>query len=604
MSARTRPWGLVMAGLALGPLAPGPGTAAEDTVMKAMRDEMRRSMSQMRLEELEKPYFISYRVDESTTTTSSASFGSLLSSNQHRSRTIHVEVRVGSHELDNTNFLTFPSFSSIGRVFGGRASLPLEDDYQELRRQIWLTTDAAYKSALETLSQKRAALQNKTRAEETPDFSHEEPVTLDADAALVEVETGAAEEMVRSLSALFREMPDIFTSEVRFHARTERTRFVNSEGSSFTRVQRSVGVTAEASTQAEDGLPLHDFVAAYGSRTEDLPGRKQMEAAIREMGARLARLRTAPLLERYNGPVLFEGQAAAELFAQAFAPGLLAARKPVVGDPRMAGFMAQAGGQSLEDKIGARVLPRFLRVIDDPTLASFDGTVLLGGYPVDDQGVLPAATKLVERGILKTLLADRTPIADVETSTGNRRGGGVTPSNVVVEADGGMSSEEIKQELLLLVEDREAEFGVLVRRLGNPAFKGQSDQMMRMAMMMSRGGGSPRVESPVEAYKVYPDGREELIRNVEFSGISAASFKDIVAASAEPTIYTAPFSSGRSSGPRRIFSFGMNRGSREPLVSWVVPSLLFEDLTLKKPSAEVPNLPVAEHPYFEGRVDP
>ena len=320
--------------------------------MKAMRDEMRRSMSEMRLEKLEKPYFIGYRVDESTTTTSSASFGSLLSSNRHRSRTIHVEVRVGSHELDNTNFLTFPSFSSIGRVFGGRASLPLEDDYQELRRQIWLTTDAAYKSALETLSQKRAALQNKTRAEETPDFSHEEPATLDADAALVEVESAAAEEMVRSLSALFREMPDVFTSEVRFHARTERTRFVNSEGSSFTRVQHSAGVTAEASTQAEDGLPLHDFVAAYASRTEDLPGRKQMEAAIREMGARLSRLRTAPLLERYNGPVLFEGQAAAELFAQAFAPGLLAVRKPVVGDPRMARFMAQAGGQSLEDKIG------------------------------------------------------------------------------------------------------------------------------------------------------------------------------------------------------------------------------------------------------------
>ena len=37
--------------------------AQEDIVMKAMRDELSRSMSQMRLEKLEKPYFIAYRVD-------------------------------------------------------------------------------------------------------------------------------------------------------------------------------------------------------------------------------------------------------------------------------------------------------------------------------------------------------------------------------------------------------------------------------------------------------------------------------------------------------------------------------------------------------------
>jgi hypothetical protein len=31
----------------------------------------------------------------------------------------------------------------------------------------------------------------------------------------------------------------------------------------------------------------------------------------------------------------------------------------------------------------------------------------------------------------------------------------------------------------------------------------------------------------------------------------------------------------------------------------VTPALLFEDLTLKKPTGEIPNPPVANHPFFE-----
>ena len=80
---------------------------------------------------------------------------------------------------------------------------------------------------------------------------------------------------------------------------------------------------------------------------------------------------------------------------------------------------------------------------------------------------------------------------------------------------------------------------------------------------------------------------------MEVSGISSASFKDIVAVSDTPEVYTSPFE-GSSAGPRFFFS----PGSSATLVSWVVPSLLFEDMTLKKPGGEIPNPPVADHPFF------
>src|SRR5207248_8232034 len=48
------------------------------------------------------------------------------------------------------------------------------------------------------------------------------------------------------------------------------------------------------------------------------------------------------------------------------------------------------------------------------------------------------------------------------------------------------------------------------------------------------------------AVKLFPDGHEEPIRNASVSGLTAASFKSIVAASQSRTVYTSPFHSVRS----------------------------------------------------------
>ena len=68
-----------------------------------------------------------------------------------------VHVRVGDYKFDNTNYV------GSGFGFGTRYDLgrfPLEDAYSVLRRYLWLETDSAYKSAVEAISRKRAALRN------------------------------------------------------------------------------------------------------------------------------------------------------------------------------------------------------------------------------------------------------------------------------------------------------------------------------------------------------------------------------------------------------------------------------------------------------------
>src|SRR5256886_11861184 len=101
--------------------------------------------------------------------------------------------------------------------------------------------------------------------------------------------------------------------------------------------------------------------------------------------------------------------------------------------------------------------------------------------------------------------------------------------------------------------------------------------------------------------KLFPDGHEEPIRNAGVSGVTAASFKDIVAASQSRTVYTSPFRSpggmfaGLTGGGG--MSFQMASAGLGYAASYVVPSLLFEDVTVKGPNGDLPKPPLSGPPW-------
>jgi len=572
--------------------------AQDDVVMKAMRDELDRSMKQLRLENLNRPYFIAYRVSDQASSTMAAVLGSLTGSEQHHLRLLTVEVRVGDYALDNTNFLSF-RFGPAGvvRSFGNTVQLPLEDDYKEVRRQIWLATDAAYKKALESLAQKRAALENKTRAEDLPDFSKEEPVTSHESPVTMDLDPKQAEVLVRRLSAVFRSMPDIHRSSVELQAGNEYTRYLNSEGTEYTHAAPSVGLIARAGTQAPDGMPLGDEFAVYQRSMAALPGEEQLAGQLRDMGKRLLELRAAPLVERYNGPVLFEGQASAEIFSQAFAPKLVASRRPVTDNPQFE-MLASRGESPLQDRLGARVLPDWASVIDDPTQQGQSGALLLGGYSVDYDGVRARKTVVVENGFLKTLLLSRAPVRGMPHSTGNLRGFGVTPSNLFLTVQNGLSNAALEQKLLSLAQQRGKPYAIVVRRLRNPLLGDPREMATSLlgSFLPGVGGGKGMIESTAEAYEVFPDGHEKLIRNAQLEGLNEASFKDLIAASSSQTVYTMPFVSFGSMMMGMFATGMMPNQSNPPVVSFSVPNQLFEDVTVNPPTGEIPKPPLSQPP--------
>ena len=556
---------------------------SNDAVMRAMRDELARSMEQLRLDTLPKPYFIAYRVTESEGTGVAARLGSLVTAPEtaRRSRFASVEVRVGDYNFDNSNYV---GAGFMPTEFVGSGQIPIDDDYGAIRRQLWIATDRAYKQALEALTQKRAALETRSRGDDTPDFSRE-PAHTDVDEVPPAPTNRAdAEALVRTLSAVFRGLPDIYNSRASFSSGWTLTRYVNSEGTFFTRAAPRVSVTITANTQAADGMPLSDVFSLDVRTQADLPRRDSLLSAARALASRLAQLRQAALAAAYEGPVLFEDRAAAELFNAVITPRLVGIRRPVT-TAELGRFMGEMTND-WQDAIGAPVLPKFLTVVDDPTKRTIDG-VVVEGYHVDDDGVPARPTTVIDHGVLKTLLTTRVPVAGVERSTGNRRGFGPAPSTLIVTADSALADDALRRRLIEMATAQGLSYAVVVRRImdGRSPQEGGGEVIFVSAGMGDGGGDGPRVAS-LAAFRVYPDGREEMIRAAEITGVSAASFKNIVAVSQRRTITTTAF----------VSRGGMFGGGGGGTVSYVVPSLLFTNVTLRRPRGSNPRLPIVPPP--------
>jgi hypothetical protein len=575
--------------VAVAGILPFSARAADDLPLRAMQDELARSTAQLRLEGMEKPYFISYRMEEVDGFTISAELGSLTSAQPTRARRIGVELRVGDHALDNGNYV-----GGLGR-FGGLGGLvafataPLDDDYQQLRRQLWLTTDAQYKKALEDLSAKRAALRSRARAESLPDFTPEAPLTVTAARARPCPPRAEAEALVRELSAVFRSAPEVRGSSVTLACQDLYVRYVNTDGTSFTRATPQVKLEIRADAQAASAIPVSDDVVLFGRSLADLPSREKLLARTRALAERVLALRRSASVERYNGPVLFEGGAAAEVFAQQFAPALVGVRQPTSDDPRFdmlfGRLAAQLGGGTFSDRIGGRVLPAFLSVTNDPLREDLGGVPLLGGYRVDDDGVAARATKLVDHGTLRTLLTTRVPVPSVLRSTGSRRGASAAPGNLRVTSERTLSSARLRKELLRRAKERGLDFAIVVRHVGGSG----ASPFLRLAARAADDGamGSTAMS---EVYRVFPDGREELLHGMEIAELTAAAFKDIAAAGDSPAVHSAEFFGGISAVLGGPGAHGL------PVVSCAVPALLFEEVALVKSRGPFPEQPVTPSP--------
>ena len=601
--ARCRAWALFLAFCAH-PAAGAQQAAGEqpgaaersDVLLRAMRDELVRSADTLQLEDLERPYFIEYAVVDRESTVIEATFGASVQNEQTHTRSLRVDVRVGSHELDSSEFVGGRSFFRFGSF---PRDLVREDDYGALRHDLWLATDTAYKEALEQLAQKRAFLQNRVQDEPVPDFSVEGASVLVESPGESAFDAEAWRGTVRRLSGVFREYSAIDESSVTLRVESGQKYLVNSDGTVVRQPASLAVLHARAATRAPDGMRLKHFVPFSGRAVEDLPPEAELEAAVRSMAGELTALAAAPALDDYLGPVLVSGQASTEFFAQLLGDQLSGHRPPLVEDQRMASMMPSS---DLANRLNRRVLPASFEVVDDPTRTSLAGAPLIGSYAVDDQGVRSQPVTLVEGGILRTLLMSRRPRREIPQSNGHGRAGTfgpatAQPGNLLVRAEGGLSAAALKAELIDLARDAGLDYGLRVSVLDNPGITG-SDLSSRASIFALMGGGGPPspLTNPILAYKVYvEDGREELVRGLGFPDVSVRSLRDIVASGEDHHVNNRFVESG---GGGLLPGLGAGLDGHDVPVAVVAPSVLFEELEIERVGGPQQAPILMEHPYF------
>jgi len=561
----------------------GFGQADNDVLLRAMRDELSRSRG-LKVLSLEAPYFIEYTVEDGDSILIAASLGGLVSVRQTRFRLPDIRVRVGGYAFDNTDYV------GSGFNFGTRYDIerfPLENSYSVIRRFLWLATDSAYKSAVEAISRKRAALKNVSVSQPLEDFTKSEPLKRTVAIRRASLDEDAWSTRIRALSAIFADYPALKNSGVELSAVQTAHYYLNSEGAEVRVPDNLVYVMARAEAQAADGMLLHDAAIFPSIDFDRLPTEPELRRGITALAASLAARAAAPKGEDYSGPVLFEGRAGAQLFAEVLGRNLATTRRPVM-DPGRGGSLPVS---ELEGRQGSRILPEWFDVVDDPTQKEWQGHSLLGSYEVDREAVAPRPLVLVEKGVLKTFFTTRQPLAGFSGSNGRARlpGGfganAAAMSNLFVRATETVPVGNLKKKLIEMCQQRNKPYGVIVRRMDFPS--SASFEEARRLLSSAAQSGRP-VSAPLLIYKVYPDGREELVRGLRFRGLNARSLKDVQAAGDDNNV----FEFLNSQAP-----FALIGGAGYVAPSCVVaPSVLIDDLDLRPSEEEPPKLPIVPPP--------
>lgn len=549
---------------------------SQEVLFKAMQDELDRNMSKLVMEELDRPYFISYTIDDFQALTTTGSLGSLLQSNLDRGRYLTVDVRVGDYSLDNSNFV-----SGWGDMTPSYRQIPVDNDYDAIRNQIYLATDETYKGVLRTLSRKKAYLQSRVLKNRPADFFKLPPNHQMDKPQRYDVDQPAIEELVKSASAVLRDYPEIVSSQLKAQVGVDNQYFLNSLGSKTLRGDRSYVFELSLSGKDADGEDVAYSDRMIADKLSDLPDKQRLTDWTRKTAETLKSMIKADTIEEYIGPVIFTGDAAAELFRQLFAKNVSNAPSPLFEDDRFGNMMSSP---EFANKINRRVLPDFFDVYDDPTISEVDGMKLMGHYDVDDAGGVPERIQLVEKGKLRTLPIGETPTKKVTEPNGHARGAvskEITgkPANLIFESSDAVSFDSLKKSMLDLCQDIDLNYGLVIKKIRD--LNGPSRNSGYSFYGMSQGNDQGLTE-PLAVYKVYADGHEELVRGLEFANVTVRLLRDIL----------------QTDNQQHVYNYLIGDDYEMP-ASIVCPSILLEEVELKQGETKNQKPPIVSSPLSE-----
>jgi predicted Zn-dependent protease len=573
-----------------------------DHTLQAMRDEMTRSKSRLELEipKLDKPvrpYFLAYRLLDMDVREITAEYGALVTSTHTRNRLMTVAARVGDYKLDSSNFIGEEGFRGF---IGPSGTVGIDRDYDSLRQDLWIATDQAFKEAVETYSRKQAYLSSLARPSDIDDLSHVQPVQHIEPLVASDWTNRNWEQEARDTSAAFRAFPQIYESRVTYYLVFLTEYLLTSEGTEVRANRSYAAIESGMSSLAKDGMQVNHCYATYAPRAADLPGPDAVRKALNVAGTELMAMRAAPPAPDYTGPVLFESRASGALLAAVLTPSLSGARPPLAFQPVVEQLMSSLGARSdWSGKVGSRVLPASVSLVDDPGAKDYKSNLLIGGYAIDEEGVPSQKVTIVEDGKLKDLLMSRRPGPDFENSNGHGRSAFLADpipvmSNLFFSSAETLSKDDLKKKFLDSCRSEKLDYCMVIRQMDNPSIS-LLHQDDFSELLASFGGNAATDRLPLVVYKVYPaDGREEIVRGARVSGFSPRMLRNIEGIGNDNFVFNYMQNQTAGVAGTALAAFGTAQNGLPAAV--VAPSLLFEEVEIRGARGEPKRLPLLPEP--------
>ncbi len=458
-------------------------------------------------------YYLAYQLVEQRSVVLEAEGGALTADSDDTARNLDVEVRVGSPALDNTRPLSTDE-RGLNEPLTRRGVVPFGEDPQAIGNALWLETDRRYREALQALGYVRQDQATLARKTQVPDFARSQPeVYYERPARLTYDKAAWVQRLKRCSASALREPATRASCRVQLELNTSW--FVNSEGSKIQQSWTTAQLAVSVGVKADDGQGLSRLEQRFAATADELPSDAEIDKIIKLVTDDLDALHEAPLGEPYVGPAILEGRAAGVFFHEVFGHRIEGHRQK-----------DDTGGQTFASMGQKQIAPDWLSVYDDPTLRTINSQQVNGFYRFDDEGVRARRVPLIDKGKLVGFLMGRNPIEGVGESNGHgRRSPGLPPvsrqGNLVVEAARSVERSALERMLIEEIKRQERPFGMVFTDISGgftntSAFAPQAFKV-----------------NPVMAYRLYPDGRRELVRGIDLSGTPLVALQSIRAASRE-----------------------------------------------------------------------
>jgi predicted Zn-dependent protease len=505
-------------------------SAQDNAIISAVKSEVDRNMSKLKIDKLRSPFFINYTVVDLKRLFVSASTGSILQSSETSQRVGLSDLLVGDYDRNNSNFRQ----SSFPRT------IVVENDARGLATAVWEDLDRVYKNSAESYEAKVAVIAQQNMEEEElnlPDLEKTTPATVIIDPPKMNMDKTYWENYAKKSSELLKKYPEILNSSVNITVLDQVVYVYNTENTKLVIPDPYYCLHIWLYTVTNDGQELSDELYIEHGTFEQMPSLQAFIDTCESFVKYFINLKNAPIItEAYTGPVLFEGMAVAESFQKYFFQStLIASRKPVGGQ----------GGNNTDMMKDKKLISRSFTIKSLSGTETYKNKKLDGYYPVDVEGVIPdKELVLVENGVLKNMLNGRIPTKKFKHSNGHTRKNlnsmnpRIGPGNVLFTSNDTYNPDELKTKLLSAAKEEDLDYAYIVRRY--------------------RGNG------PLSIYRIYvADGREELLRGAILPDFNIRSYKRMLGASNREFFYN-------------THSFGN-------FATYIVPdALLFEELEVSR----------------------